>query len=154
MLALLLLGGGMVVLALLWRSPRVTHPVTTPSPSPTQTAARDNPISLELQPGVLQNEGLKKLSLRDYRLSFFRLKLSLPQRPSYAVWRIIVTTAEGTEIARASGSLEQDQRQHNYVTASLPTGTLTAGDYLVILQGQTSSESFRTVATYAFRLTP
>ncbi len=152
MLALLLLGGGLCILALLWRLPRTTEPVSAPSSAPTQTTQRDDQTTLELQPGALPNEGRKQWSLRDRpRL---RLKLALPQPPSYAVWRILVTTVKGTEVARSSGALEHAPPQQSYVTASLATGKLTAGDYFVQLQGQTASEDFRTVATYAFRLTP
>ena len=151
-LVLLLLGVGLYILALLFQT---TNPVATPSPSPTQPPPRDNRITLELPPGDLRTGSgeLKNLAFPANPLPFFRLKLLLPQPPAYAVWRILVTTAEGAEVMRASGTLEQDQRQQNYVMASLPTRNLPAGDYRVQLQGQASSESFYTVASYAFRLT-
>ena len=154
-LVLLLLGVSLYLLALFWRSPQTTNPVASPSPSPPQTTPRDNRITLELPPGDLRagNGELKTLAFSANPLPFFRLKLLLPQPPNYAVWRILLTTPEGAEVVRASGTLEQDQRQQNYVMASLPTRNLPAGKYLVQLQGQASSESFYTVASYAFRLT-
>lgn len=180
MLVLLLIGGGICLLAVFLRLPRASNGVSiaqvepsvpnislvhtpdtaSPSPSispksspPTQPQQREDMMTVKLEPDSLRDGGnkLKNLVVRGKKSQFIRLKLSLPNRTEYLSWRLIVTTAEGAEVIRTVGSIEKDQQ--SYVMADLPIRKFPIGDYIITLQGKTASGSFSDVEDYTFRLT-
>jgi len=76
-----------------------------------------------------------------------RLSLKLDQA-EYATYRVTVQTPEGNVVHH-----QKDLKpRRNTLTLAVPTARLSPGDYIVNVEGVTSSQSVERVAAYSFRL--
>lgn len=76
-----------------------------------------------------------------------RLSLRLGQ-VDYASYKVTVKTPEGNVVQQQEGL----KPRRNTLTLPVPTARLSPGDYIVIVEGVTSSQSVEPVEAYSFRL--
>lgn len=172
-----LLGGGLCLLALLFRTarpapdqrqarieptvltpvPSITPAATTPTPAPTASgkptlspSALTASLTIELEPGDVRDGAhtQRRIARGRHSLSTIRLKLLLRQPTKNAVWRVSVSS-DGKEILQTSGT----RTQQSFVEATLPAHKLPAGDYIISLQGKTAAGNFAEVEAYTLHLT-
>jgi hypothetical protein len=108
--------------------------------------------SILLRPGSVRSSGGRQELALGPRTSTAELKLELPNN-DYGSYAVTVTTPGGDVVERKSGLRPRKSKQGPLLILSIPARRLAPGDYIVNVNGVTSSGAIDPVSDYEFRIT-
>lgn len=109
-------------------------------------------LSLVLPPGLTRDSGAQHNLIVPPGTSAVRLSLVL-DADEYPSYRAVVKNAQGAEVRRFNGLKARRTSASSIIALTLPAKTLTAGNYIVQVEGLTSTGVAEPSNDYAFRVT-
>ena len=134
-------------------SPGSVNATPEESPTPGREDARDRPVfaTVTLVSGSLRDGTAGANLFITREATHVRVRLQL-EEDSYRSYEAVVSTPEGRKVW--TGSARKDREKNaQFLTLTLPAGSLTRGDYIIELSGTTAGARPQAAAQYSFRVT-
>jgi hypothetical protein len=115
-----------------------------PAVNKAKPTKKPNIASIALIARSLRSEGETNLLKIPSRVSVIRFQLKT-EESIYKHYKVIIQSPEGQEHYKRSGI---KPTKNNNITITIPSKTLSTGDYIVVLSGSTKEEEFQDIAKY------